>query len=79
MLDTARRIRKLDPGVSISLISHDLRDSLEGYEIPLFRFYAGTVPMPVLQQDLEELMQKNRKSRMHPSCSATGRVSTAFF
>lgn len=61
VLDTARRIRKLDPGVSISLISHDLRDSLEGYEIPLFRFYAGTVPMPVLQQDLEELMQKKQE------------------
>ncbi|WP_337470207.1 hypothetical protein, partial [Acidaminococcus fermentans] len=31
VLDTARRIRKLDPGVSISLIDHELRESQEAY------------------------------------------------
>lgn len=61
----ARQIRRLDSRVPIMLLSTTGHYSLEGYEIPLYRYYKEPFQPYLFWKDLQELMEQERLNQDH--------------
>lgn len=66
LLTLARAIRMYDAQVPIMVLASTGRYSLEGYEIPLYRYYKEPFQPYVFSQDLQELMEQNLFSQRQP-------------
>ena len=66
LLTLARAVRYYDAQVPIMVLASTSRYSLEGYEIPLYRYYKEPFQPYVFTQDLRELMEQNLFTQRQP-------------
>lgn len=66
LLVLARSLRRFDSKVPIMVLSQTSRYSLEGYEIPLYRYYKEPFPALTFQRDLQELLDRNLFTQSQP-------------
>ena len=65
LLLLARAVRQLDTRVPIMVLSSTGRYSLEGYRIPLYRYYKEPFQPYQFWKDLQELMEQERLNQNH--------------
>lgn len=65
LLLLARAVRQLDTRVPIMVLSTTGRYSLEGYQIPLYRYYKEPFQPYQFWKDLQELMEQERLNQNH--------------
>lgn len=66
LLALARAVRRFDAQVPIMVLAATGRYSLEGYEIPLYRYYKEPLQPYVFTQDLQDLLKQDLFPQRQP-------------